>query len=119
MGYSVSGEDWAILNLLWAKGDCTPGEIAQFTTKDKTTVTRQLDSLEKKGWINRRQLSRDKRQFTISVTREGMRLKEKLMPVADSLNKEVIEGISKNEQAKLLATLIQMGENLLTLKERI
>ena len=50
-GYDVTCEQWAVLMSLWHKNGQSQKELASITCKDKTSITRLLDGLEKKNLV--------------------------------------------------------------------
>jgi DNA-binding MarR family transcriptional regulator len=81
-GYDVTPEQWALLNRLWEQEGLSQVELADQTFKDKPTVTRMLDVLEKKHLLFRQRDGGDRRAFNVYLTEAGRDLKEKLIPLA-------------------------------------
>ena len=81
-GHQVSAEEWAVLLLLWRENGQGPAAIAEQTIRDRTTVTRLLDGMEKKGWIARVPDAQDRRRFQVHLTDDGRSLETLLVPVA-------------------------------------
>lgn len=75
-GFSITPEEWVILNRLWESDGMNQNEISQKTLKDKTTVTRFLNGMEKDGLIRRVVAEEDRRSRLIFLTDKGKLLKE-------------------------------------------
>ncbi len=91
-GYDITPEQWAILNRLWEQEGLSQVELADQTFKDKPTVTRMLDILERKHLLYRQRDESDRRAFKVYLTEEGRILQGQLIPVA----MEVLERGQKN-----------------------
>ncbi len=99
--YSITPEQWALLNLLIDQDGISQKELAFKSAKDQTTITRALDNLNKKNYIKRQSSPNDRRVFLIYLTDEGRRLMEQLIPVAQNLLKEIFKDFSPKEIIEL------------------
>ena len=80
-GLDVTPEQWVVLFRLYERDGLTQSELGDRTVKDKTTVTRILDRLEKKGLLYRRRDTRDRRSQRIHLTESGTTVLGALMPL--------------------------------------
>ncbi len=96
-GMDMPIEHWAILVNLWIKDGLNQQELADRTFKDKTTIARAINLLEKMNVVVRVQDENDKRQKNIHLTHKGKSLKEELGPLALQTIQESVEGISEEE----------------------
>jgi len=82
-GHDVSPDEWAILaNLSMLQDGQFQQQLADRTFKDKASVTRLIDGLEKKGLVKRVPDVTDRRQKKIFLTPKSSELVKKLFPVA-------------------------------------
>ena len=69
--------------------------IANLLGKDKTTVSRSLNSLEKKGLIKKSEVSDDKRSNKVELTKEGESILEdtvkEITSYRESLNSKLTQ----------------------------
>lgn len=112
-GHDISAEEWAVLLILWKKGDQTPGEIADMTFRDRTTVTRLIDGMVKKQLVNRENDPVDRRRSILRVGAIGRALEKDLVPIARAFIAESLVGISPDDIQTTVRTLKKMTENLL------
>jgi len=112
-GYNVSAEEWAVLLLLWRKDGLAPSELASNTVRDRTTVTRLLDGMEKKRLIVRIADEVDRRRSKVVLTEEGKQLEAKLVPIAKQLIELAHDGLSDDEQSQLVNLMKKMSHNLM------
>lgn len=102
---SITPEQWVILLFLSFKDGITQQELAVKTFKDKPSVTRLLDNLEKQSLIARLADKFDRRSNLIFITKGGLAIHQKAKDIALGIMRSALFGISE-EEAKI-------GENLL------
>lgn len=112
-GFNTSVEQWGILNIVNAFPGITQSEIALKGRKDKTNITRMLDLLEKNGNIERKQTKKDRRQYNIYITDNGIKLLNDIIPISNEVNQQGIKGINKEELLKITSLLKKIQTNLL------
>jgi len=116
-GHSVTPEEWVLLNRLWVREGQRHAELAASTIRDRTTVTRLLDSMVDKGMVRREPDPDDRRGVCIWLTPEGAALKNQLIPVAEGLLARATRGISRRELEDCRKTLSKFQANLLEITE--
>lgn len=104
----VTPEQWGVIAVLYQSGGISQTEIALTAKKDKTNITRILDLLEKKKWIERSAALNDRRAYRVFLTKEGIGLAEKLIPIADRVQAESLAGLSEEEQKILYQNLLKI-----------
>jgi len=116
-GHSVTPEEWVLLNRLWVQDGQRHAELAASTVRDRTTVTRLLDSMVEKGLVRRETDPDDRRGVLTFLTPAGSALKDQLIPVAQGLLASATEGISDEELEQCRNTLLKFQANLLEITE--
>jgi DNA-binding MarR family transcriptional regulator len=104
-GYDITPEQWGVLCLVCRQPGLTQSDLAEKMTKDKPTITRILDRLEKKNLVGRRQNARDRRSFTIHPTAEGLKLFPVLEKIVLSFADHILGDLSGERIAAFLETL--------------
>ena len=84
-GLELTPEQWIVLARLWQRDGRTVSELSESTLRDKPTMSRILDSMEKSGLVTRTVDSKDARTRIVALTREGKALRKKLVPIAKSI----------------------------------
>lgn len=79
MGIEITCEQWAILVSLWQKDGQTQQELAMQTCKDKTSMTRLIDTMEKHKLLARTANDKDRRQKRIVLTPKGKKIYEEVV----------------------------------------
>ena len=69
--YNIAIEQRATLEIIKFESNVNQTTIANLLGKDKTTISRSLNSLEKKGFIKKSETEGDKRSNKIELTPEG------------------------------------------------
>jgi DNA-binding MarR family transcriptional regulator len=72
-------DQWVVIDHIHPKPGISQNELAEITVKDAPTVTRILDLLVKKGFIERKMAGGDRRKFNIFLTSEGEKVYEKAL----------------------------------------
>ena len=112
-GYDLSGEQWVVLKRVSEQEGVNQKEIANLTYKDPASVTRILDILQKKGWVNRQPIPGDRRAYGLHLTKEGKNLVKKVTPIAKRMRAIGLEGVSPKELEMLKKTLNTIYKNML------
>lgn len=112
LGENIGGEEWAVLLMLWQRDGLLPSEIAETTTRDRTTTTRMLDRLVKKGLVGRGSDKTDGRRVVVTLTERGQELREVLVPVAGAFVAEATKGLEQREIDQALDVLKVISKNI-------
>jgi len=105
-GSDLSVEQWLLLVHLRDWDGQIHLQLAQSTCRDKTTITRLLDGLEKRGLVERIPDTADRRQKRVRIMPEGRKLIKKLKPLALKIQNKALEDIALQE--------IDMCKNILS-----
>ncbi len=86
----------------------SPGEIKEVLLDKANDLTRLLDKLEKKGYIERRVCPANRRKVDIRMTVRGTNFTNKVTKMLVPLNKKIEEHISDKEAGKISQLLDKM-----------
>jgi len=111
-GYDITSHFMGILSDLWIKDGIKQQDLVISIIKDKATITRSLDAMEEQDILVRIPSKEDKRKKLIFLTTKGKALKHKLFPLMQSVEKEAIKGVSKEEMAICIKVLNKVYKNL-------
>ncbi len=92
--------------VLWEKGSITVKELGAALYLDSGTLTPLLKKLENKGLISRTRSKLDERSLIISITEEGMAMKERALHIPAEMAKCVL--LSPEESLTLYRLLYKM-----------
>jgi MarR family transcriptional regulator, organic hydroperoxide resistance regulator len=93
-GCDLSVEQWLLLVHLRDWDGQIHQQLAQGTYRDKTTISRLLDGLEKRGLVERVPDAADRRQKRVRIMPEGRQLIKKLKPLALKIQNKAMEDIA-------------------------
>ena len=96
-GIEISPEQWTILLSLWEKDGITQQDLCNATFKDKPSMTRLIDNMEKQHLVVRISDKRDKRTNLVYLTKTGRELESQSFKIAISTLREALQGISIEE----------------------
>lgn len=96
-GYEITHSQWLILMMLWQKDGRNQNELTSLMYREKTTITRVIEGMEKRGLIFREIDTKDRRNKLCYLTDEGNLLKTKLIPIVQEINDQAISNIDSQE----------------------
>jgi MarR family transcriptional regulator, organic hydroperoxide resistance regulator len=111
-GYDVTCEQWGVLVNLWHRNGQTQQELASMTCKDKTSMTRLIDGLEKRKIVVRTPDKIDRRQKHIYLTKKGKAFQQELFKIVRKTLAEAQAGIDAADMAVCKKVLGRVYENL-------
>lgn len=109
---NLTPEQYLVMDILWDAEVMSQQAIADIIQKDKNSVTKFIDSLEKKGLVYRQVNKTDRRVNNIVVSEEGMRLKAKTTEVAIGMMRNVLKNIKEEDLMALDKVMNQIKENI-------
>jgi DNA-binding MarR family transcriptional regulator len=104
--YGIAPEQRILLEILTSCEKANQTTLATLLNKSNTTVSRTLDSLEKKDLIVKKSVEGDKRVNVISVTPQGQALLEKTEASVQAFRNTLAQKLS-DEERKTLFTLLE------------
>ncbi len=113
-GYQITNEQFGVLTVLWYKDGISQKEIAQAIERDKTTISRVLDSMIKRDLLKREESSVDKRTKLIFLTSKGKQMQNELVAIGGKMYLQAIEGITEEELKTTLQTIQKLTDNIST-----
>ena len=89
-----------------------PNQIAERLIISRATVTGLLDSLEKRGYVQRQPHQSDRRMLLIALTDTGRQVAKAFRPVVHQYEKVWMDTLNSGEQEQLLDFLSRLQANL-------
>jgi DNA-binding MarR family transcriptional regulator len=109
---NLTPEQYLVMDILWDAEVMSQQAIADIIQKDKNSVTKFIDSLEKKGLVYRQVNKTDRRVNNIVVSEEGMKLKAKTTEVAIGMMRNVLKNIKEEDLMALDKVMNQIKKNI-------
>lgn len=111
-GINVTPEQYLVLDILWDRLSLSQQNIADIIQKDKNSVTKIIDSLEKKNLVNRVVDQKDRRINKIELTAEGLALEKITTEVAINFMNDVVKDIDNQDLDKFVEVMRKLKDNL-------
>ncbi len=103
----VTLQQYNVLRIL--RGAGTAGlptlEVAERMVERAPGITRMIDRLESRGWVERRRTSPDRRQVHCAITLAGLALLRRLDEPVHAADDHAMRGLSTRDQGRLIALL--------------
>lgn len=112
MDVPLTPEQFILIDLLWNQGSMSQQQLADQMQKDKNSVTKLVDALERKGFVVREQNRQDRRSNTLILTEKAEGLKPGAKQKGISILDEMLIGISEEELRSFLVTLGKLNRNM-------
>lgn len=109
---NLTPEQYLVMDILWDAEVLSQQAIADIIQKDKNSVTKFIDSLEKKGLVYRAVNKNDRRINNIIVSEEGMKLKDKTTEVAVNMMGNVLKNIKEEDLIAFDKVMNQIKKNI-------
>ena len=113
-GIDISMDQWLVLGPIWGKEGISQKEISEYCLKDKTSVTKIIDTLEKKNIVVRVPDQLDHRIKRVVLSNKGKKLFLEVIPVMELTRNQLREGITEKEVELLRSVLSKIYKNLIT-----
>tara|TARA_B100000941_G_C28335672_1_gene463984 strand:- start:181 stop:633 length:453 start_codon:yes stop_codon:yes gene_type:complete len=111
-GLEISLDQWLVLGPVWKNDGISQKEISEYCGKDKTSVTKIIDTLEKKNLVVRVTDQLDHRVKRVVLSQKGRELFLSALPVMAKTRDELRSGISDKEIEALKSILSKIYKNL-------
>ncbi len=90
---NITIEQWSVLYHLWKQDGISQQELCNATFRDKPSITRLVDNLEKLDLVKRVASESDRRINKIYVTKHSLKLQEQTMELAEETLNEALESV--------------------------
>jgi DNA-binding MarR family transcriptional regulator len=87
-------------------------ELAIITERDKTSLTRLINTMERKNFVIRKRDNLDKRANLIYLTNSGRKIFESTVPIMDKSIQNLQAGLSEKEIQQTIKILQKLQFNL-------
>ena len=97
---------------LWKEDGQSQQQLCDATFRDKPSITRLVDNLEKLNLVKRVSSKDDRRSNLIYLTKEAIQLQEKSMELASQTLNEALNGVTNNQIEIAKEVLHKVYDNL-------
>jgi DNA-binding MarR family transcriptional regulator len=92
-GLNITIEQWSVLYHLWKEDGRSQQQLCNATFRDKPSITRLVDNLEKLNLVKRVPSENDRRINLIYLTKNAQKLEEETMQIADETLNEALKTV--------------------------
>lgn len=110
--FQVSRRQLRLLSMLHERAPQSPSDLAAITGLDRARVSRELDELEQRGYVERRSVAGDARRQWIRLTPAGEQLHRALVGMIREVNESLLEALSDAQRRALLDSLSALEARL-------
>ncbi len=111
-GLEITIEQWSVLYHLWKEDGLSQQELGTRTFRDKASITRLIDNLEKLGLVTRVASTTDRRINKVYLTDAAKPLQQMTYELANQTMNEALQNISKEEIETVKNVLQRVYDNL-------
>lgn len=110
-GIDITIDQSVLMRIVSEQPGISQGEIAALSNKDAPTVTRILDLLMRKGYLERQAHPADRRKYAIYLTEAGQKLHLEIDPVIQQIRATGIAGIAPEDLVAALKVIEAVNQN--------
>ncbi len=111
-GINLTIEQWSVLYHLWKEDGRSQQELCNATFRDKPSITRLIDNLEKLSLVKRVSDEKDRRINKVFLTKNAVKLQEETMLMAEETLNEALEGVPPDQVDMCKEVLQKVYDNL-------
>jgi DNA-binding MarR family transcriptional regulator len=111
-GLEITIEQWSVLYHLWKEDCLSQQELCTRTFRDKPSITRLIDNLEKQKLVKRMPSKSDRRINLVCLTDSAKELQDKTIELANETMSEALIGINREEIETVKQVLQRVYDNL-------
>lgn len=111
LGIDITPEQWVVMDSLYHENDQSQKQLASGSFKDAPTISRIINVLEKKQWVERKASLEDRRVFIIHQTEAGRNTTEILQTEISKLREKGWNGLSQEDYDLLTRIINRVFDN--------
>lgn len=116
-GIDMTAEQWGVILVLNNSEPMTQSQISELLYLEKSSVSRSIDGLEKRGWIERQRNPHDSRSKLVRLTEKSLAIVEQCTEIAAGVLDDAQQGsaqselqISKQQLSGVISNLRQLNQ---------
>lgn len=108
----ITRVQWIALSYLEKFGSTSQYELGEKMNIKVSTTARLIDRMEKEGYIVRKKNIADRRVTFIELTKKGIEVREKTLPIGENFNRDLKNEISEEEMEIFKRITSRMIKNI-------
>ncbi len=113
-GLEITIEQWSILYHLWKEDCLSQQELCNRTFRDKPSITRLIDNLEKQSMVNRMPSKTDRRINLVCLTDAAKQIQNLTIDLANQTMSEALLGVKKEDIEIVKIVFQKVYDNLIS-----
>ncbi len=111
-GIEITIEQWSVLYHLWKKDGVSQQDLCNASFRDKPSITRLVDNLEKLKLVKRVPSTTDRRSNFIMLTDAAKKMQDQTMEIAAITLNEALDGVAVTDIERAKIVLQKVYDNL-------
>ncbi len=111
LGVDITTEQWVLIEQLYRQNGQSQSNLADGSYKNAPTVSRIIDILEKKDFVERQRFENDRRRYKIFLTKKGSEVVESCYPKILELRTSGWANLSEEDYVVFMRIINQITEN--------
>lgn len=111
-GIEMTAEQWGVILVLLNHGAMTQGKLAELLYLEKSTVSRSVSGLERRGWVVSSEVPGDRRQKQTGLTANATAVARRCAVIAQGVLKDAQAGLARKDVCASVALLSGVIGNL-------
>ncbi len=96
-GYDLSREQFELLQVLWEGDHINQQAISRKLQKDKYNITKLLNTLTKRGFVQRTMSQEDRRNNFVILTEKGIQVQKALLQIEEQVHTDLTFTLTPSE----------------------
>ncbi len=118
-GIAITHEQMILLKIISCSQGISQKDLAIKLDRDKTSIARSINTLEKNHKVVRINVAGDKRVNNLYLTKEGHQLLDEVHPLFTELTEKLMLEFTEEEIAQLKASLHKLTNKLIELETQL
>ena len=114
-GYDLSREQFELLQVLWEGDHINQQAISRKLQKDKYNVTKLLNTLTKRGFVQRTMSQEDRRNNFVILTEKGMQVQKALLQIEEQVHTDLTFTLTPSEIKSCMWVMRKLTDMMLSL----
>lgn len=106
--YGLTAEQYVILKAISENPQVNPSQLAEILGKDKTTITRMIETLVKNAFILRKKNTRDRRSHNLIFSEKSTAIMAEIIPITDDVIGKLRKKFAPEELNCFLSVLAEL-----------
>ncbi|MFH5882277.1 MarR family winged helix-turn-helix transcriptional regulator [Liberiplasma polymorphum] len=109
--YGLNTTEFGTLEALYHKGPLTVKEILEKVLIANSSMSYVIETLVKKGYIQKQCKKNDRRSFVVSLTKQGQKFMDEVYPIHETRLLDVLNRLTEEEKTQLQTLLKKIGKS--------